>query len=51
MKDEFHGLGGSYQVDPKTGEKTLIHRTEEKPDASETVEKTAGKKSKANGDK
>ncbi len=26
--DENAGLGGSYTVDPKTGRRTLIHRTE-----------------------
>jgi hypothetical protein len=26
--DEFHGVGGSYLLDPKTGKKTLIERTE-----------------------
>jgi hypothetical protein len=27
MMDEFHGLGGAYAVDPKTGQRTLIERT------------------------
>lgn len=27
--DEYHGIGGSYIVDPKTGERTLVERTEE----------------------
>ena len=26
--DEFHGLGGSYLLDPATGIRTLIERTE-----------------------
>jgi hypothetical protein len=26
--DEFHGVGGSYLLDPKTGKRTLIERTE-----------------------
>jgi hypothetical protein len=26
--DEFHGLGGSYLLDPATGKRTLIERTE-----------------------
>jgi hypothetical protein len=31
MSDEFEGMGGSYTVDPKTGKKTLVQRTDEKP--------------------
>lgn len=34
--DEFHGHGGSYLVDPKTGKRTLVERTKEpelKPEA------------------
>jgi hypothetical protein len=27
--DEFHGQGGSYLVDPKTGKRTLVERTKE----------------------
>jgi hypothetical protein len=27
--DEFEGFGGSYNVDPKTGARTLIERTQE----------------------
>ncbi|MDX2074702.1 MAG: hypothetical protein SFX19_10140 [Alphaproteobacteria bacterium] len=49
MKNDFEGHGGSYLVDPKTGEKTLVHRTEEKPDASDAPENPAGKKSKSKG--
>lgn len=26
--DEYHGQGGSYLLDPKTGKRTLIERTE-----------------------
>jgi hypothetical protein len=25
--DEFHGQGGSYTADPKTGKRTLVSRT------------------------
>ena len=28
IKDEFWGQGGSYLLDPKTGKRTLIERTE-----------------------
>lgn len=27
--DEFNGMGGSYVVDPKTGKRKLIERTQE----------------------
>lgn len=27
--DEYHGQGGSYVLDPKTGRRTLIERTQE----------------------
>ena len=27
--DEFHGIGGSYIADPKTGKRTLVERTQE----------------------
>jgi len=27
--DEFHGIGGSYIADPKTGKRKLVQRTEE----------------------
>ena len=27
MKDEYHGQGGSYLLDPETGKRTLIQRT------------------------
>jgi hypothetical protein len=27
--DEFHGQGGSYVYDPKTGKRTLVHRTKD----------------------
>ena len=28
-KDEFAGQGGSYTLDPKTGKRTLVQRTEQ----------------------
>ena len=28
MKDEYWGMGGSYLLDPKTGKRKLIERTE-----------------------
>jgi hypothetical protein len=28
--DEFHGIGGQYVVDPKTGKRKLVGRTEER---------------------
>ena len=27
--DDFEGIGGSYIVDPKTGKRTLVERTQE----------------------
>lgn len=27
--DEFHGVGGSYAIDPKTGKRELVERTQE----------------------
>ncbi len=27
--DEFHGMGGSYLVDPETGKRVLVERTQE----------------------
>lgn len=40
--DEFHGLGGQYTVDPKSGKRKLVQRTEEKaePVAPAPVEDT-----------
>lgn len=29
--DEYHGQGGSYLVDKKTGKRKLIHRTQPAP--------------------
>ena len=29
VKDEFEGQGGSYVVDPKTGARVLVERTQE----------------------
>lgn len=31
--DEFHGQGGSYVLDPKTGKRTLVERTQEAAEA------------------
>jgi hypothetical protein len=28
--DEFHGIGGQYVADPKTGKRKLVQRTEER---------------------
>jgi hypothetical protein len=28
MMDEYHGMGGSYLLNPKTGKRTLVERTE-----------------------
>lgn len=28
MKDEFHGMGGSYVIDPKTHTRKLVERTD-----------------------
>lgn len=28
QSDEFHGVGGEYLLNPKTGKRTLIQRTE-----------------------
>ena len=39
--DEFEGIGGSYIVDPKTGERTLVERTQEnQPPAEQAPEKS-----------
>lgn len=36
MVDEYDGVGGSYLVDPKTGKRTLIERTDStKPEKTE----------------
>lgn len=38
--DEFDGIGGSYVVDPKTGKRKLVERTQdEKPVVPEKSEK------------
>ncbi|MCE2910210.1 MAG: hypothetical protein LW712_15435 [Burkholderiaceae bacterium] len=29
MTDEFHGQGGSYVIDPETGRRALVERTQE----------------------
>ena len=28
-QDEFHGIGGSYTVNPASGKRELVHRTQE----------------------
>lgn len=33
--DQYHGQGGTYVVDPETGERTLVERTEEPKPAEE----------------
>jgi hypothetical protein len=39
MNDQFAGQGGSYEIDPDTGERTLIERTQEpQAPAPETTE-------------
>jgi hypothetical protein len=30
--DEFYGVGGSYLLNPKTGKRTLVERTQEPTD-------------------
>lgn len=36
MADEYDGVGGSYLVDPKTGKRTLVERTDSiKPEKTE----------------
>lgn len=36
MLDEFRGQGGSYVIDPATGQRTLVERTAETATAAET---------------
>jgi hypothetical protein len=36
--DEFDGLGGEYLLDPKTGRRTLIARTEPAPNPNELTD-------------
>ena len=36
MLDEFRGQGGSYVIDPATGQRTLVERTAETAPAAET---------------
>jgi hypothetical protein len=31
--DRYHGQGGSYVVDPQTGKRELVHRTQHEADA------------------
>ena len=42
MVDEYHGQGGTYLVDPKTGKRKLVpgSRTEPAPQPSNTEELT-----------
>ena len=34
-QDEFAGMGGSYVLDPVSGKRTLVQRTEPKPQETE----------------
>ena len=43
MNDEFAGMGGSYTIDPKTGARKLIERTEEIILVPEPAQSTPGK--------
>lgn len=36
--DEFHGIGGQYVADPKTGKRKLVQRTEEQAEPSAPAE-------------
>ncbi len=36
--DEFHGMGGSYVIDPKTGKRTLVERTLSMDEAASAAE-------------
>jgi len=38
MEDEYHGQGGTYLVDPKTGKRKLIERTEPAQPSDNTPE-------------
>lgn len=29
QQDEFHGIGGSYVINPASGKRELVHRTQE----------------------
>ena len=35
MQDEFEGQGGSYEIDPKTGKRKLVERTEDQQQPAE----------------
>lgn len=35
MQDEFEGQGGSYEIDPETGKRKLVERTEDPQAAAE----------------
>lgn len=41
MNDENAGLGGSYVLDPKTGQRTLVARTEPPAEAAAQNDKPA----------
>ena len=41
MNDEHAGLGGSYTLNPKTGKRTLVARTEPPAPADEQTDKPA----------
>jgi hypothetical protein len=51
--DQFNGIGGSYTVDPNTGERTLVERTQDPsfpvPDA-QPVEPAAPQSDDPKGD-
>lgn len=38
MTDNYHGQGGSYLLDPATGQRTLVERTQDA--ATETIAET-----------
>ena len=39
--DEFAGQGGSYTLDPKTGKRTLAHRTQDPQQTQEAAPEPA----------
>lgn len=45
--DEFEGIGGSYIVDPKTGKRTLVERTQ---DTQQPVEQAPEQSDDAKGE-
>lgn len=40
MDDEFAGQGGAYEIDPETGKRTLIERTQEPEAQAPITDKT-----------